>query len=542
MGATPGLLYVTMEPRQGLSLDQFHDWYNNEHGPTRLRLPHIFPNGLRYRATDGLRPTFLADYDVTDVEHLETPTYTDLRENRTPREADTIGQVVVNRRFFDFVAAQQRPDFVPAEQLTDAEAEGLVLVNVEVSLKDDVDTVEAEKAIVDWYVEEHIPMLSKVPGWLRSRVFRTPSHIEDATTNPVNIVTLHEYAKTNGLDGPEHKASMDTPRRTEVFTNYIAAKSRRTYELFYVFGPAPRELAALAARPAAAAFTTADGKITTTSAPAPAIDAYVTTADGLNIPYRLEGNPSPTAPTVAFSNSLLTDLSMWDPLVAILKARRPDLRLLRYDTRGRGDVPSPPAPATLDVLADDVAALLAALRIDRLHALMGVSMGGATTLKFALKYPARVARFVACDFNVASSEANTAAWKGRIAIAEGEAGMARLAPATVGRWFHEVSMRERGDVVAWMTAIVARNHVRGFRYGCQALWWYDLRPEMKACQVEGLLVVGDGDGKGALVRAMEGFKAGIGPEGVELRVVKDAGHLPMCEAPEGFWEAVQGFL
>ncbi|KAK3356794.1 Alpha/Beta hydrolase protein [Lasiosphaeria hispida] len=542
MGATPGLLYVTMEPRQGLSLDQFHDWYNNEHGPTRLRLPHIFPNGLRYRATDGQRPTFLADYDVTDVEYLETPTYTNLRENRTPREADTIGRVVVDRRFFDFVAAQQRPDFVPAEQLSDAEAEGLVLVNVEVSLKDGVDTAEAEKAIVDWYVEEHIPMLSKIPGWLRSRVFRTPSRIEDATTGPVKIATLHEYAKTNGLDGPEHKASMDTPRRTEVFTNYTAAKSRRTYELFYVFGPAPRELAALSTRPAAAAFTTADGRITTTPGLTPAIDAYVTTPDGLEIPYRLEGNPSPTAPTVAFSNSLLTDLSMWDPLVAILKARRPDLRLLRYDTRGRGDVPSPPVPATLDLLADDIATVLKALRIERLHALVGVSMGGATTLKFALKYPALVGKFVACDFNVASSEANTAAWKDRVQVAEGVDGMGKLAPVTVGRWFHEVSMRERGSVVEWMTAMVARNHVRGFRYGCQALWGYDLRGEMGGCEVEGLLAVGDGDGKGALVRAMEGFKGGIGASGVELKVVKNAGHLPMCEAPEGFWEAVEGFL
>jgi pimeloyl-ACP methyl ester carboxylesterase len=537
-----GMLYVTMQPQEGLSLDQFHEWYNNEHGPTRLRLPHIFTNGLRYRATDGQQPHFLAVYDVTSMAHLETPTYTDLRANRSPREAETIGQVAVDRKFFDLVATQQSPLFAPIEHLTDDEADGLVLVSVEVSLKPGVEG--AEEAVTKWYAEEHIPMLSKIPGWLRSRVFRTPSVIEGATGS-VSIVTLHEYARENGLEGPEHKAAMSTPWRDDVFANYIAHKARRTYELFYVFGPAPRELQALSALPQDAAFSTADGKISTTPGEkgAAAINAYVTAPDGLTIPYRLEGNPAAGAPTVAFSNSLLTSLHMWDPLVAILKAQRPDLRILRYDTRGRHDVPAPPVPATLGMLSDDLAALLAALRIPKLHALVGVSMGGATTLRFALKYPNLLGRFVACDFNVASSDANTAAWKERIAVAEGpDGGIQKLAGLTVERWFHPHTMAEKKDVAAWMTDMVAANSVQGFRYSCQALWDYNMRDEMKGNKVPGLFVVGDGDGKGALVKAMDGFKGLLGPNGAELKIVPLAGHLPMSESPSEFWDAIAGFI
>ena len=51
-------------------------------------------------------------------------------------------------------------------------------------------------------------------------------------------------------------------------------------------------------------------------------------------------------------------------------------------------------------------------------------------------------------------------------------------------------------------------------------------------------VAGEGDGKGALVKAMDGFRGGLGPDGTELAVVPDAGHLPMCENPQGFWEVV----
>ncbi|KAK0752438.1 Alpha/Beta hydrolase protein [Schizothecium vesticola] len=538
------MLHVTMEPREGLSLAQFHEWYNNEHGPTRLRLPQIFSNGLRYRATDGQKPTFLAVYDVTDVAHLETPTYTQLRANRSPREAATIGQVQVGRRFLDLVATQQSPLFMPIEQLTDAEAEGLVLVAVEVSLKGDVDAAEAQDAVIRWYEEEHIPMLAKVPGWLRSRIFRTPSKIEGDAAAQVKIVTLHEYTKQNGLGGADHLASMNTPRRDDIFAKYIADKMRRTYELFYVFGPAPRELQFLSKLPASASFTATSPRIVSSAGPEASIDSYVTTPDGLVIPYRLEGNPSPTAPTVAFSNSLLTSLHMWDPLVAILRAKRSDLRILRYDTRGRHDVPSPPVPATLEMLADDLEGLLSALRITKLHALVGVSMGGATAVRFALRHPDRLERFVACDFNVASSDANTAAWKDRIAVAENAAdgGIRKLAGATVERWFHPETMTEKSDVAKWMTDMVAENHVRGFRYSCQALWNYNMREEIKGCQVSGLLVVGDGDGKGALVKAMGGFKGDLGAKGCELKVVPTAGHLPMCESPEGFWEAVEGFL
>ncbi|KAJ4286221.1 hypothetical protein N0V88_008084 [Collariella sp. IMI 366227] len=540
-GNGPGMLYVTMQPQEGLSVDQFHEWYNNEHGPTRLRLPHIFTNGLRYRATDGEKPHFLAVYNVTSMSHLETPTYTALRANRSSREAATIGQVDVDRKFFDLIDTQQSPFFIPIEQLTDAEADGLVLVSVEVSLKPGVES--AEEAVTKWYKQEHLPMLSKVPGWLRSHILRTPSVIEGGSSE-VRIITLHEYAKENGLGGPEHKASMNTTWRDEVFAKYIGHKGRRTYELFYVFGPGPRDLQSLSRLPQSAAFSTAEGNIFTTPGEKDAaINAFAMAADGLRIPYRLEGNPSPDAPIVAFSNSLLTSMHMWDSLVTIIKTARPDLCILRYDTRGRHDVPTPPVPANLDILSDDLATLLSALRISKLHALIGVSMGGATTLKFALRYPHLLNKFVACDFNVSSSDANTAAWKDRIAVAEGpDGGISNLAGVTVERWFHPHTMAEKKEVAGWMTDMVAANSVQGFKYSCQALWDYNMCEEMKGNKISGLFVVGEGDGKGALVKAMDEFKGLLGPGGAELKIVPLAGHLPMCEAPKDFYDAIAGFL
>ncbi|KAK7731792.1 hypothetical protein SLS53_008613 [Cytospora paraplurivora] len=543
MASNPGILYVTMQPKPGLSLNQFHEWYNNEHGPRRLRLPQIFSNGLRYGATDSQEPHFLAVYDVTSMSHLDTTTYTSLRENRSPREAEMIGQVAVKRHFYDLVSEQKAPYFKPIEHLTDAEADGQVLVAVE----NTVTAVEgAEQALYKWYEEEHIPMLSKVPGWLRTRIFRTAISLDKDA--PLKYLILHEYARENGLGGPEFQAATKTKWRNEIFDTVIADKHRRTYSLFYVFGPAPRDLSSLATLSEGHAFVSADGKTRTDPGEGkPVLKSYITTKDGLTIPYRLEGNTSPQAPTVAFVNSLLTSFHMWDRFVDILKSARPDLRILRYDVRGRNAIPEPPTPATLDLLSDDLATLLTHLRIEKLHALIGVSQGGATTLKFSLKYPEKLDRFIACDFNVASSEANTQAWKDRIAVAEstaedGTPGIKKLAGVTVERWFHPRTVTDKKDVTSWMTQLVAENDVQGFRYGCQALWDYNMRDELKSISVPGLLVVGDSDGKGALVKAMDGFKGLIGEKGLDLKIVPEAGHLPMAENPEGFWEAIKEFV
>lgn len=536
---TSGILLVQMQPKPSLPLDQFHEWYNNEHGPTRLRIPEIFSNGLRYQATDGeeSKPAFMAVYDVPDMSLLQTETYTTLRANRSSRETATISQVNVTRFFHDLVYTKESPLFTPIEHLGGEEAHGLVTVAVDIT---PTETPGAGEEYQKWFIEEHVELLSKVPGWLRTRLFK-PSSIESGSN--CTYFMLHDYERENGLGGDLHNSSMNTPWRTEVFNKYVAAKGRCTYSLFYVFGPAPRDLLSLSKQPITASFISSDKKTSTTAGPQPVISSFITTPDALSIPYRLEGNPSPNAPTVAFSNSLLTSLHMWDPFIKILKSKRPDLRILRYDTRGRHAIPQPPVSATLNTLVEDLRMLLDSLRLNKLHALVGVSMGGATALNFAIKYPSRLGRLIACDFNCTSSSANTQAWKDRVVIAEEDEGrgIRNLASQTINRWFHPSSL-EKLDVVQWITDMVATNDVEGFKHSCTALWEYDLGPRMKELRVPSLLVVGDGDGKGALVKVMDSFKKQLGANGTELKVVSKTGHLPMCENPEAFWDVVQNFL
>ena len=82
------------------------------------------------------------------------------------------------------------------------------------------------------------------------------------------------------------------------------------------------------------------------------------TVNGISVNYTLEGPAS--GPVITMSNSLASNLSMWEPQMPVLTSR---YRVLRYDTRGHGGTDATAGPYSLDELTEDVRALLQALGI-----------------------------------------------------------------------------------------------------------------------------------------------------------------------------------
>ena len=100
----PGFLAVLSEPGANVTVEEFQDWYDNEHIP--IRLDHIpsFLTGARYSASDSLRPSWIALYDVDDTAIFEHESYTRLRTNRSPREADLVKRLeILDRRTYETI-------------------------------------------------------------------------------------------------------------------------------------------------------------------------------------------------------------------------------------------------------------------------------------------------------------------------------------------------------------------------------------------------------------------------------------------------------
>lgn len=71
-------------------------------------------------------------------------------------------------------------------------------------------------------------------------------------------------------------------------------------------------------------------------------------------------------------------------------------RVLQYDCRGQGSSDHPEGPYTMELHADDLAALLEALEIERAH-IAGISYGGEVAQAFALRYPSKVLSLILID-------------------------------------------------------------------------------------------------------------------------------------------------
>ena len=564
MAPTPGILYVTMQPQPSLPPAQFHDWYNNEHGPTRLRLPFI-ATGFRYRATDldddngapkQHLPEWMAVYDITDMAHLTREAYTRLRTEKvkSQREIEIMKQIAIDRKLLDLVRSWEAEGYRRLEAVGSAPEDEAGNVLVMVSFK--THTAQGGEELGRWYDEEHIALLSKVPGWRRSRRFVTSS-IDGSSSqddNDVEYVALHEYAPNNGLGGPEFRAATSTPWADRIMAEVVREKARRVYGLYYTFGPAPRDIVSIKS-PGAVAFASPDGK-TRTRPEYPdgggAIESFVKMEDGVELAYRLAGCVDPDAPLLLLSNSILVEWGIWqgflEAFFANLENRR--FRVLRYHARGRTGACGAQA-ITVDVLASDMIALLDALRVPQAAAVIGVSLGGATALKAALTYPERFAAFVACDTSAKSPAGNRKVWGERIEVAEregleGQGGGEKvvgeeLAEMTVRRWFVEKSF-DGGELerkVGEVKAMVKSNSLEGFKRSVQALYDYDLTAAMARSEAKGAFVVGGGDG--VLPGTMKEMAVAMG-KGAEYHVIADAGHLPMVERPREFAAFVTRFL
>lgn len=194
---TKGLLFSQMAPPAGWEAD-FDEWYETEHIPARMAIPG-FSHALRYR--QDAEPWHLACYFIDDMAALETPEYRTLKSDPSERTARMLANVSGFTRYITDQISDTASEGTPSDLTGTDHTLFVVAFNVP----------DGEAADFDgWYEEEHVPLLMKVPGWLRVRRFRVrPGFDGPAWTH----LALHELANPDVLNAPERAAARDTPRR-----------------------------------------------------------------------------------------------------------------------------------------------------------------------------------------------------------------------------------------------------------------------------------------------------------------------------------------
>ncbi len=244
--------------------------------------------------------------------------------------------------------------------------------------------------------------------------------------------------------------------------------------------------------------------------------------------YRIDGDPD-GAPVV-FSNSLGTDMRLWDPILPLLPK---GLKFIRYDKRGHGLSSAPDGPYTMGALVRDAERLMDMLEIkDSLF--VGLSIGGMTAQGLAVKRLDLVRAMVLS--NTGAKIGTPEIWDERIAAVK-KSGIEALADGVMERWFSK-AFRATPELELWRNMLV-RTPAEGY-WGCSAaISGTDFYTPTSGLRLPTLGIAGSEDGSTPpdLVRETVDLIPGS-----RFHLIRKAGHLPCVEQPEEYARVLTQFI
>jgi len=252
---------------------------------------------------------------------------------------------------------------------------------------------------------------------------------------------------------------------------------------------------------------------------------------GVNFNYELDG-PEDGTPLV-LSNSLASNLHMWDAQMAALVAD--GWRVLRYDNRGHGRTEAVAGPYSIDMLSDDMVALLDAVGLDTVH-FCGLSLGGMVGQMTAVRHAGRLRSLTLCD--TAAYMGPFSLWAERIAAVE-SGGMATVVEGTVQRWFTAAGRERLPGEVDTIRAGIAATSAAGYCGCCAAIRDMDQRESIRGITVPTHVIVG-ADDPSTPVTSAQLIHEHIA--GSRLTVIPAAAHLANIEQAALFNVTLLDFL
>ena len=250
---------------------------------------------------------------------------------------------------------------------------------------------------------------------------------------------------------------------------------------------------------------------------------------GARIYWRADG--AADKPVVVLLTSIGTDLSLYDPVTPLLT---PDFRVLRMDTRGHGASDAPAGDYSLDLLADDVLAVMDAAGVAK-ASLVGTSLGAMIAMALAPKAPERIEALVlACT----SPAMDPSVWDQRLDLIRSQ-GLAPLVEPVMERFFSEGFRVRHPEIVETVRAGMLAQNPDGYR-GCgAAIRDMALLERLSAIAAPTLVITGAQD----VATPYEGHGERIVAAVPDARHLEIGGaHLPSLEVPSALAGAVRTFV
>jgi pimeloyl-ACP methyl ester carboxylesterase len=224
---------------------------------------------------------------------------------------------------------------------------------------------------------------------------------------------------------------------------------------------------------------------------------------------------------------------MWTRQIAALSRKH---RVVAPDYRGLGKSAVSTDASTMDLLAEDVRALLQHARVER-AAVVGLSMGGYLAFELYRQAPALFRGLALCDTRAGADGDEARANREKFAKTALERGLGWVADEMVPKL-----LRPQPDpaAVKEVRALVAEGTPAGVAAAQRGMARRpDSTPTLAAISCPALVVVGEEDG---LTPPAEAEAMARGLRGAKLARIPRAGHLSNVENAEAFDAALDAFL
>ncbi len=261
------------------------------------------------------------------------------------------------------------------------------------------------------------------------------------------------------------------------------------------------------------------------------ISTVITFSGDVEIGYDDLGAGDP----IVFLHGFPHSRALWAPQLNALVDRA---RCIAPDLRGFGESTAAP-PFTMDQYADDVAALLDALHIER-AVICGLSMGGYVALAFWRRHRARVRGLVLMDTRAGADSPETRIKRNDMIALAHERGSSAVADAMISGMVGKSTREKCPEVVDAVHRMLESAPVAGVAGGLAALREReDSTATLGTIDVPVLVVVGEED---VLTPPSEAAILHAGIRGSTLEVIAGAGHVSNVERPAAVNHILSEFL
>ncbi|MCC1494556.1 alpha/beta fold hydrolase [Cognatishimia sp. F0-27] len=258
-------------------------------------------------------------------------------------------------------------------------------------------------------------------------------------------------------------------------------------------------------------------------------EAFATAPDGTRIRYVTWANPNATR-RVVLIHALANVAEFWS---ATVDALGPEWEALAVDCRGHGASGKPAGPYSVELMADDIAAVMDHAGWDS-AVVAGASMGGCIAMAVAARHPARVAGLGLIDTTAWYGENAVTAWeeRGQKAV---DGGMAALIGFQKTRWFSDAFRESQPEILQDAIDTFTANDVSAYLETCRMLGRADMRAALGSFQCPVAVMVGEEDYATPIAMA-EALVAAV-PD-ASLTIVPGARHLTPLEVPDTVAEII----